>query len=177
MATRSSLISTASCLRVRSSASPEITIWSTSFRIVSSEIIGRSVSSGNVLMLSTLLFISFSACTVSYPISISRVTVQFPSLALDVILKMLSALSSASSIREQTPSSTSSGAAPRYGTLTCTIPNSTSGNSSWLSCVSAIRPPATKITISKFDATGLSMNQAITDFMSFSPLLYQDRLG
>jgi hypothetical protein len=100
-------------LSVRSSAGPEIAMCSTSCRMTSSETIGFSVSAGKVVMPLTLLSISDSAQFVSVPWTSSMVTRQLPSTASACRRSMPAVPSIASSMRTQTASSVSSGAAPR----------------------------------------------------------------
>ena len=74
---------------------------------------GFSVSSGKVDMASTLAFISFNTSFISAPISTSALTLPRPSLDVDLIFFMPFVSCIASSIFITTPSSTSSGAAPK----------------------------------------------------------------
>ena len=76
MLAMSSRMLSASSLRVRSSALPVIAISRPSFRVVSRDVTGLSVSAGNVEMASTLALISFRARMLSAPDSSSTVTAQ-----------------------------------------------------------------------------------------------------
>ena len=81
-----------------------------------SESSGRSVSAGKVEMPSTAI-LSLSIISVGTTSSISStLTVPRPSDAVERTFLMPSIGSMASSTRSNTPFSTSSGAAPRYGT-------------------------------------------------------------
>ncbi len=82
-------------------------------REISSRMIGFSVSTGNVSMASTLFLISSSTVRASALVSTSTITWPMPSEAVEVICLMPSIPWMASSMRTQTASSTSSGAAPR----------------------------------------------------------------
>jgi len=74
---------------------------------------GFSVSSGKVSMASTRALTSSRTWLSSAPLSSSTKTAQAPSSAEERILSIPSMPSISSSMRMQTPSSTSSGAAPR----------------------------------------------------------------
>ena len=78
-----------------------------------SEIIGRSVSFGNVEMPSMASFSSSVMSAVSTPSLSSTRTLPMPSLAVEEISWIPSMDSMASSMRRMTAFSTSSGAAPR----------------------------------------------------------------
>ena len=123
---------------------------------------GFSVSAGNVEIASTFAFTSFRTRVTSMFCRTSIMTVHIPSFDMLKKRSMPSTPSMASSMRMQTPCSTSSGAAPRYGTCTRTIPGSIVGNSSLCMVDSEISPPVTKINIMRLAATGLSVNQAMT---------------
>ena len=99
--------------RVRSSAGPEITISNTVAMILTSDVIGCSVSAGKASIASTLFLISLAILVLSTPATSSTVTEHNPSDACEVILSIPSLPLIASSIRTQTADSTSSGAAPR----------------------------------------------------------------
>ena len=116
LADRSSRTRSASVFRVNSSACPETAMSITRRRPLISRMIGCSVSSGNVVMASTLLLTSSTTLRASAPMSSSMMTEPEPSEAVDLICLMPSMPCIASSIRTFTASSTSSGAAPRYGT-------------------------------------------------------------
>ena len=88
MAAISSRISSASSLRVRSSAAPKTAISTPSLCMVNSETMGRSVSAGKVDMASTRLLISFSAWISSAPVSSSTMTLAAPSPETEVIRSM-----------------------------------------------------------------------------------------
>ena len=75
----------------------------------------------------------------------------------------------ASSMRMLTPSSTSSGAAPRYGTWMLTMSSSSSGNVSPRTLNIPMRPLTMMNAISRLAATGLRANQSIIPFMLCLP--------
>ena len=112
-AARSSLTRSASRFSVTSSADPDTAMSITPRRDLISRMMGCSVSSGNVLMASTLLLTSSTTLRASAPSSSSIITEPEPSEAVDVICLMPSIPWIASSRRTFTASSTSSGAAPR----------------------------------------------------------------
>ena len=72
-----------------------------------------------------------------------------------------------SSTRMTTPDSTSSGAAPRYGTRMLIRSSSTSGKTSTLIVAAAIRPLTTIRTIRRFAATGLPASHVMARFTLF----------
>ena len=109
----SSRIPRATSLSVRSATFPETAISMTLWRKDIFETIGASVSTGNDAMPSTRLLISLRACASSEPTNSCAWTEQAPSEAVEKIFSMFSTPSIASSMRTQTPSSASSGAAPR----------------------------------------------------------------
>ena len=168
-AARSSRTRSAMAFRVNSSVWPETAMSTTRNRASISVMIGFSVSSGNVSMASTLALMSSSTRRVSAPSPTSTSTVPEPSSAVDVICSMPSMPWMASSIRMQTPSSTSSGAAPRYGTWMLTMSSSISGKVSPRTLNMPIRPLTMMNTISRLAATGLRANQSIIPFMMRLP--------
>ena len=115
-ATISSRMVSASSFMAASSKLPATCTFTTWMSNPASESCGRSVSAGNVEMPSTasLSLSIISARTTSS--TSSTVTVPPPSDAVERISLMPSMGSTASSSRSNTPFSTSSGAAPRYGT-------------------------------------------------------------
>ncbi len=123
--------------------------------------IGFSVWSGNVVMASTLLLTSSTTRRASAPRSSSIITEPIPSDAVDWMRLMPSMPWIASSIRTFTPSSTSSGAAPRYGTSTWMRSSSISGNASSRVLVAPRRPLTTMNAIVRLAATLLRANQSI----------------
>ena len=127
--------------------------------------IGFSVSSGKVSIASTRFFTSSSALDSSALSYNSTDTEHRPSLALDRICLTPSIPSRASSIRIHTPSSTSSGAAPRYGTLMLMTGILISGND-FLGMFGSVTSPARMINpMRRFAATWLFANHAIMGFM------------
>ena len=144
-------------------------------RFVSSRMIGFSVSIGKVVMASTLFFTSSATRRASAPRSSSIVTEPAPSYAVDRICLMPSMPSIASSIRTVTADSTSSGAAPRYGTSTLIRSSSISGNTSSLALVAARSPLATMNTIIRLAATPLRANHSIMPCTFASPLRRRPR--
>ena len=113
MAARSSRTCFARTLSVRSSAIPESAMSRTSLRMMARETTGFSVSTGKVVIASIRFRISSRATFVSAPVVSSIATPQVPSTAVERIFSTFSVPSTASSMRTQTPSATSSGAAPR----------------------------------------------------------------
>ena len=89
-----------------------------------------------------------------------------PSDAVDVICLMPSSPWIASSIRTQTASSTSSGAAPRYGTSTLIKSSENSGKTSELMLANEMNPLVTRHTISKLAATEFRANHSIIRFIT-----------
>ena len=113
MVARSSRILSATVFSVRSSTGPDTARSITLMRGTSSLTIGFSVSSGKVSMASTRFFTSSRTLRTSAPSSTSIRTVPMFSAAVEVTCLIPSMPWIASSIRMHTPSSTSSGAAPR----------------------------------------------------------------
>ena len=113
IAASSSRTRSASVLSAKTSVSPAIATSVTWLRAVSSRMIGSSVSRGKVVIASTLFFTSSTTRRASAPSSSSTMTEALPSDAVDWICLMPSIPWMASSMRITTPSSTSSGAAPR----------------------------------------------------------------
>ena len=111
---------------------------------------------------------SSSTCRTSAPSSISTITLPMPSEAVEMICLMPSTPWMASSIRTQTASSTSSGAAPRYGTSTRMRSSVISGKTSDVTCAVDRKPPATRNAIRRLAATGLRANHAIVPFIARS---------
>ena len=144
-------------------------------RFVSSRTIGFSVSIGKVVMASTLFFTSSATRRPSAPRSSSIVTVPIPSFAVERICLMPSMPSIASSMRTVTADSTSSGAAPRYGTSTLIRSSSISGNTSSLALVAASSPLATMNTIIRLAATPLRANHSIMPCTLAPPLRRRPR--
>ena len=81
--------------------------------MVTWETIGRSVFAGKVEMALTCALISSSALALSASISNSTATLHCPSAAVVLTFTIFSMPSMDSSIRVQTPVSTSAGAAPK----------------------------------------------------------------
>jgi hypothetical protein len=113
---------------VRSSVGPVSAMSMTPRCGVANVMTGFSVSSGNVSSASTRFLTSSRARLSSASSKSSTRTMQEPSFAVDWMRSTPSMPSSSSSIRMQTPCSTSSGAAPRYSTLTVISFTSMSGN-------------------------------------------------
>ena len=113
MAVSSSRTRSETCFRVNGSMSPETAMSTTCCRLVSSRMIGFSVSIGKVVMASMLLLTSSTTRRASAPRSSSIITVPIPSDAVDRIRRMPSMPWIASSMRTLTACSTSSRAAPR----------------------------------------------------------------
>ena len=88
-----------------------------------------------------------------YPEIRTADTPQLPSAAVESISSMPSMPWISSSMRTQTPSSTSSGAAPRKGTRIDTTSTLMSGKLFWLIWPTETRPPTMSTTISRFAAT------------------------
>ena len=160
----------ATCFRVNGSTLPETAMSTTCCRTVSSRMIGFSASSGNVVMVSILLLTSSTTRRASAPSSISTVTVPIPSDAVDWICLMPSMPWIASSMRTFTASSTSSGAAPRYGTSTLIRSSAISGKCSSLTLVVARMPLTMMNAIIRLAATLLRANHSIMPFTSGSQL-------
>ena len=139
-------------------------------RMVSSRMIGFSACSGNVVMVSILLLTSSMTRRASAPSSNSIVTVPIPSDAVDWIRLIPSMPWIASSMRTLTASSTSSGAAPRYGTSTWIRSSAISGKCSSRTVVVARTPLATMNAIIRLAATLLRANHSIMPFTDFSEL-------
>ena len=89
---------------------------------------GFSICSGNVVIASTCICTSSSISDKDSPDLSSKETTPKPSLAVDLISFIPSISSIASSIFKITPSSTSSGAAPKCATLIWIIFGLKSGN-------------------------------------------------
>ena len=161
--TRSAIVFSAA-----SPAFPEMATSPTWLRAITSRMIGRSVPAGNVAIASTLFRISPIARSASAPSSSSTLTVPPPSAAVARIWRTPSTSRTASSIRMTTPCSTSSGAAPRYGTSMSIRSRSISGNTSSVTPLTANRPLSTNAVISKFAATRLRANQPMPLRMGLS---------
>ena len=161
IAVSSSRTRSVTCFRVNGSMSPETAMSTTCCRFVSSRMIGFSVSIGKVVMASMLLLTSSTTRRASAPRSSSIITEPIPSEAVDWICLMPSMPWIDSSMRTFTASSTSSGAAPRYGTSTWIRSSSISGKTSSLTFVVARMPLTMMNTIIRLAATLFRANQSI----------------
>ena len=147
--------------RVNGSTSPETATSTTCCRTVISRMTGFSVSIGKLVMASMLLLTSSTTRRASASRSSSIITVPIPSEAVDWICLMPSMPWIASSMRTFTASSTSSGAAPRYGTSTLIRSSSISGNDSSRTFDVASTPLTRMNAIIRLAATLLRANQSI----------------
>ena len=164
IAESSSRTSSATAFRVDSSALPDTATSTTWLRPMSSRTIGFSVSTGNVSMASTRPLMSSMTLRASAPSSSSTMTMPIPSEAVEVISPIPSRPWIASSMRMETATSTSSGAAPRYGTSMLIMSSENSGNTSELTVVIEIAPLIMMKNISRLAATGFFANHAIIRF-------------
>ena len=138
-------------------------------REISSRTIGFSVSAGNVSIASTLPLTSSTTLRASAPNSSSMITEPIPSEAVEMICLMPSIPWIASSTRTLTASSTSAGAAPRYGIEIVILSSENSGNTSCLTVSIAITPLTMISTISRLAATELRANQSIMRVIFLPP--------
>ena len=156
----SSRIVSAMSKRDHSSISPYKASRTTSLLLVFRLIRGLSASSGSEEIRSMPFLISWRDLLGFTPDRSSTVIWARPSLATAVTLSTSSRDLISSSIARMIPSSTSSGLAPGYWTETSTISRSYSGKTSWVIMEAAIRPPMTRISISRFAATWFPAIQA-----------------
>ncbi len=127
---------------------------------------GCSVSCGNVVMRSISTLTSSSTSFVLAYSWTSIITTPTPSAHVDVIFLTPSMPATASSTRLITPFSTSSGDAPRYGTVTLIISTLSSGNTSIFIVRIVSRPDITMNAISRLAATWFEANQPNKPFLS-----------
>ena len=132
--------------------------------------IGFSVSSGKVSRASMRFFTSSNDRDASASSNNSTWTEQRPSFAVERICLTPSIPSSSSSMRMHTPCSTSSGAAPRYGTVTVITLTSMSGNDFCGIPGTATSPANTMRSRSRLAATWFFANQAIGPFICGQPV-------
>ena len=158
-AAKSSRTRSAIVFNVKTSVAPAMAMSMTWLRAISSRMIGFSVPTGNVVIASISFFTSSTIRRASAPSSSSTSTDALPSAANDRICLMPSMSLMASSIRTTTPASTSSGAAPRYGTWILIRSRSISGKTSSVTTVAATKPLAMIKSIMRLAATGLRASQ------------------